>query len=320
MKYARLVGTGSYLPEKVLTNADLEKMVDTSDEWIKQRTGIERRHIVAKGETSSSMGEIASRQAIEAAGLTPDDIDMIIFATTTPDAILPIAGCSLQHRLGIPGIPTFDLSAACAGFLYSMAVADQFIRSGNMQHILVVGAEVMSSVVDWEDRNTCVLFGDGAGAAVFSASDEPGILSTHLHANGDYKDILRVPSSLPGQADPAQPAYVNMEGKEVFKFAVNALSDAVDEALSANDMQKSDIDWLIPHQANIRIIAATAKKLNLPMERVVLTVQDQGNTSAASIPLALDKGVRSGNIKPGETLLFEAIGGGMVWGSALVKY
>ncbi len=320
--YARIAGTGGYLPAKVLTNADLEKIVDTSDEWIIERTGIRMRHIAAEGETTCDLAEAAARRAIAAAGLVPTDIDLIIVATTTPDRVFPSTACLLQQRLGIHGPAAFDIQAVCTGFVYAISVADKFIRTGAARRALVIGADTLSRIVDWKDRTTCVLFGDGAGAVVLEASEEPGILSTHLHADGAYQEMLMVPEGISQGYDRVQSgnAYIKMQGGEVFKFAVNSLEQIVDETLAANQMQVSDIDWLVPHQANIRIITATARKLRLPMDRVVVTVDSHGNTSAASIPLALDVAVRDGRIKRGEILLFEAVGGGFTWGSALVKY
>lgn len=320
--YSRIAGTGGYLPEKVMTNGDLEKIVETSDEWITERTGIRQRHIVSDGETTCDIAEKAARQAIDAAGMTPQDIDLIVVATTTPDRIFPSSACLLQARLDIHGCAAFDVQAVCTGFVYALAVAEKFVRTGSAKRALVVGAETTSRILDWSDRTTCVLFGDGAGAVVLEASDEPGILSTHLHADGDYADLLTVPEGVSNGFEKMQAgeAYIKMQGNEVFKMAVKTLGRIVDETLAANDMQKSDVDWLVPHQANIRIISATAKKLNMPMDRVIVTVDHHGNTSAASIPLALDVAVRDGRIKRGETLLLEAFGGGFTWGSALLKY
>ncbi len=321
MTYARISGTGSVLPNKVLTNADLEQIVDTSDEWITERTGIKKRHIV-EDETTCDIAEIASRRAIEAAGIKPQDIDLIVVATTTPDRIFPSTACLLQDRLDIHGCAAFDVQAVCTGFVYALGVADMFISTGKAKHALVVGAETLSKIMDWTDRATCVLFGDGAGAVVISASDEPGILSTHLHADGQYKELLTVPAGISENYEQlkAGEAYVQMKGNEVFKMAVNTLGRIVDETLAANNMEKSDVDWLVPHQANIRIIVATARKLNMPMDHVVVTVDETGNTSAASIPLALDMAVRDGRIERGQTLMLEAFGGGFTWGSALLKY
>ncbi len=322
MKYSRIIGTGGYLPEKVLTNADIEKIVDTTDQWIVERTGIHERHIAAPGETTCDMSEVAARRAIEAAGIQASDIDLIVVATTTPDRIFPSTACLLQRRLDIHGPAAFDLQAACTGFIYALGVADKFIRSGSARNVLVVGAETMSRVVDWTDRGTCVLFGDGAGAVVLGASDEPGILSTHLHSDGIYENLLTIPYGISQGFENIQQGsqYVRMQGNEVFKVAVNTLGRIVDETLAANQLEKSDVDWLVPHQANIRIIEATAKKLKMPMERVVVTVGEHGNTSAASVPLALDVAVRDGRIQRGDTLLLEAFGAGFTWGSALIKY
>lgn len=320
--YARIVGTGGYLPSKVLTNSDLEKMVDTTDQWIVERTGIKKRHIAVDGETTCDLAEHAARRAIEAANIDVNSIDLILVATTTPDRVFPSTACLLQERLGVHGCPAFDIQAVCTGFIYALTVADQFIRTGASKRALVIGAETLSRITDWTDRATCVLFGDGAGAVILDASDEAGVLSTHLHADGQYKDLLTVPAGISQGYDKVRSgtAYMTMEGNEVFKVAVNTLGDIVDETLSSNSLQKVDIDWLVPHQANIRIIAATAKKLKLPMERVVVTVEDHGNTSAASVPLALDVAVRDGRIKRGDTLLLEAFGGGFTWGAALVRY
>jgi 3-oxoacyl-[acyl-carrier-protein] synthase-3 len=321
LTYARISGTGSVLPEKVLTNGDLEKMVDTSDEWITERTGIKKRHIVVD-ETTCDIAETASRRAIEAAGIKPQDIDLIVVATTTPDRVFPSTACLLQERLDIHGCPAFDVQAVCTGFVYALGVADMFVTTGKAKYALVVGAETLSKITDWTDRTTCVLFGDGAGAVVLSASDEPGILSTHLHADGQYKELLTVPAGISENYEKlkAGEAYMEMKGNEVFKMAVNTLGRIVDETLAFNNMQKSDVDWLVPHQANIRIIVATARKLNMSMDHVVVTVDETGNTSAASIPLALDMAVRDGRIERGQTLMLEAFGGGFTWGSALLKY
>jgi 3-oxoacyl-[acyl-carrier-protein] synthase-3 len=321
LTYARIIGTGGYLPERVLTNADLERMVDTSDEWIRSRTGIVKRHIVADGESTCDLAERAARAALEAAGREPRDVDLIIVATTTPDMIFPSTACLLQQRLDIHGCAAFDVQAVCTGFVYALGIADKFIRTGSAKCALVVGAEALSRIIDWTDRSTCVLFGDGAGAVVLEASAEPGILSTHLHADGEFQDLLKVPAGVSQGLDRINgQACIRMQGNEVFKVAVNTLGRIVDETLAANRMRKEDIDWLVPHQANTRIIGATAKKLNLPMERVVLTVDQHGNTSAASVPLALDVAVRDGRIQRGDILLLEAFGGGFTWGSALVKY
>ncbi|HKZ74107.1 MAG TPA: beta-ketoacyl-ACP synthase III [Steroidobacteraceae bacterium] len=322
--YSRIVGTGSYLPEKVLTNFDLEKMVDTTDEWIRDRTGIERRHIAAEGETTVDLAVPASRRAIEAAGVKPGDVDLIIFGTTTPDFVFPNCGVLLQERLGIGGdCPAFSIEAACSGFIYALSIADKFVRAGEAKCALVVGAETLSRITDWSDRKTAVLFADGAGAVVLKPDAEAGLISTHLHADGGYKDLLHCPVGVSkGFGPPGGPVRMTiaMAGNEVFKVAVTKLGKAVDEALAANGLEKSAIDWLVPHQANIRIIQATARRLDMPMERVIVTVNEHGNTSTASVPLALDTGVRDGRIKRGQLLLLEAFGGGFTWGSALVRY
>jgi 3-oxoacyl-[acyl-carrier-protein] synthase-3 len=322
MSYARITGTGSYLPEKILTNADLEKMVDTSDEWIRSRTGIEERHIAADGEYTVDLAEKAAIHAMEAAGRSKKDIDLIIVATTTADRVFPSTACLLQQRLDIHGCAAFDVQAVCTGFVYAMGIADKFIRTGSAKCALVIGAETLSRIVDWTDRNTCVLFGDGAGAVILEQSDEPGILSTHLHADGEYESLLTVDYGVSTRADLVLEGSggIRMKGNEVFKMAVNTLGRIVDETLAFNNMKKSDIDWLVPHQANTRIINATAKKLKMSTDHVVMTVNKHGNTSAASVPLALDTAVRDGRIKRGEILLLEAFGGGFTWGSALIKY
>lgn len=320
--FSRIIGTGGYLPERVLTNAELESMVDTSDEWIRERTGITQRHIAAEGEFTLDLAEQAARRAIEAAGIAHGDIDLIIVATTTADQVFPSTACLLQSRLDIHGCPAFDIQAVCTGFVYALSVADQFMRTGMASSALVIGAETFSRIIDWTDRNTCVLFGDGAGAVVLKRDNSPGILSTHLHADGDYAALLQVPKGVSNQLDAVQQgsAYVEMAGGDVFRMAVKTLGRIVDETLSANDMEKSEIDWLVPHQANHRIITATAKKLSMSMDKVVQTVALHGNTSAASIPLALDVAVRDGRIRRGDTLLMEGFGGGFTWGSALVNW
>ncbi len=317
--YSKIIGTGSYLPEKVLTNRDLEAIMDTSDEWIFSRTGIRQRHIAADNENTSDLALVASRRAIEAAGITPQDIGMIVLATSTPDMVFPSAACFLQAKLGIKGSPAFDVQAVCSGFVYGLAIADQFMKSGQYEHILVVGAEIFSRILDWNDRGTCVLFGDGAGAVVLKKSTAPGILSSHLHADGNYANILSVPGSVSGGKISGQPL-LQMEGGTVFKFAVKVLGEVAEEALAANQLQKSDIDWLIPHQANMRIIQATARKLGLDMDKVVATVERHANTSAASVPLALDEAVRDGRIRAGQHVLLEGVGGGFTWGAVLVKW
>jgi 3-oxoacyl-[acyl-carrier-protein] synthase-3 len=322
MTFARITGTGSYLPENIVTNKDLEKMVDTTDQWIRERTGIERRHIAVEGQTTVDLAEHAARNAIDAAGINAQDIDLIVFATSTPDKIFPSSACILQARLGIHGCPAFDIQAVCSGFVYALATAEKFIKTGSSKKALVIGAEVFSRIINWEDRGTCVLFGDGAGAVILEADEETGILSTHIHADGQYEDLLHVPCGISDNYDQVKAgrAFVEMKGNEVFKVAVNTLGKIVDETLAANQMQKSEIDWLVPHQANLRIISATAKKLNMSMDQVVVTVNEHGNTSAASIPLALDVAVRDGRIKRNEVLLLEAFGGGFTWGSALLRY
>ncbi len=318
MTYSKILGTGSYLPEKILTNADLEKIVDTTDEWIVQRTGIKQRHIAAPEENAAILADYAARQALDAAGLKPSDIDMIIVATTTPHMVFPSTACLLQERFNISGCPAFDLNAtACAGFMYGFSIADQYIRTGSIKHALVIGSEIMSRVVDWTDRSTCVLFGDGAGAVVLGPSNEPGVISTHIHADGKYKDVLYLPL---GTNTSPNVETVKMAGNQLFKLAVNILDNLFDETLAASGTEKSAVDWLIPHQANIRIIQAMAKKLDLPLDRVAITLEDQANTSSASIPLALDKAIRDGRIKPGQLLMMEGFGGGLAWGSALVRY
>lgn len=322
MSFARISGTGSDLPERVLTNAELEAMVDTSDEWIRERTGIRERRIVADGEATCDLAERAARRALEAAGRAPAEVDLIVVATTTPDRVFPSTACLLQSRLGIHGCPAFDVQAVCTGFVYALAVAEKFIRTDAARCALVVGAETFSRIIDWTDRSTCVLFGDGAGAIVLEAADAPGVHTTHLHADGSYAHLLHVPKGVSQHIHDVESgrAFVEMKGNEVFKMATNTLGRIVDETLAANGMDKGDVDWLVPHQANIRIIAATARKLKLPLERVIITVDRHGNTSAASIPLALDVGVRDGRIARGDTVLLEGFGGGFTWGSALITY
>lgn len=321
MNYSRITGTGGYLPEGIMTNADVEKVVDTTDEWIRDRTGIEQRHIAADGQYTSDLAEQAAINAMAAAGKSKDDIDLIIVATTTPDQVFPSTACLVQKKLDIHGCAAFDIQAVCTGFVYALAVADNFIKAGSARCALVIGAETCSRILDWSDRTTCVLFGDGAGAVILEGSEQPGILSTHLHADGSYEHLLNVPFGVSHGMDrlKAGEAYITMKGNEVFKMAVNTLGRIVDETLAANNMTKTDIDWLVPHQANIRIINATAKKLRMSADQVVITVDKQGNTSAASVPLALDTAVRDGRIKAGETILLEAFGGGFTWGSALIK-
>ncbi|MBA3486948.1 MAG: ketoacyl-ACP synthase III [Lysobacter sp.] len=321
--FSRIAGTGSYLPDKVLTNADLAQLVDTSDEWIVARTGIRERHVAAEGETTSDLAYHASVRAMEAAGVSAQDIDLIVLGTTTPDLIFPSTACLLQHRLGANGCAAFDVNAACSGFIYALTVADKFIRSGAARTVLVVGAETLTRMLDWSDRGTCVLFGDGAGAVVLQVDDETGILSTHLHADGGKKELLWNPVGVSVGFKPDEPnagVKVLMTGNDVFKHAVKALDSVVEETLEANGLDRHDIDWLIPHQANLRIIEATAKRLDMPMERVIVTVDRHGNTSSGSVPLALDEAVRTGKVQRGQLLLLEAFGGGFTWGSALIRY
>jgi len=317
--YSRIVGTGSYLPAKILTNKDLERMVDTTDEWVFTRTGIRQRHVAADNENSSDLALAASRRAIDAAGISPQDIGLIVVATTTPDMVFPSTACILQAKLGIRNSPAFDMQAVCSGFVYGLAAANQFMSSGQYEYALVVGAEVYSRILDWKDRSTCVLFGDGAGAVVLKRATTPGIMSCHLHADGSYADMLSVPGTVRSGAVSGRPL-LQMEGNTVFRFAVKALEDVAAEALAANRLPASDLDWLIPHQANIRIIQATARKLELSMEKVVTTVERHANTSAASIPLALDEAVRDGRIRPGQHVLLAGVGGGFTWGSVLIKW
>lgn len=319
--YSKIVGTGSYLPSKVVTNHDLEKIVDTTDEWIRTRTGIERRHVAGETETTCDLAEQAAVRAMRAADVGPQDIDLIVIGTTTPDQVFPNVGCLLQARLGIKGPPAIQIEAACSSFIYALSVADKFVRLGESKCALVIGAECLTRIIDWNDRGTCVLFGDGAGAMILKPSKEPGVISTHLHANGEYADLLYYPTGPSKKHNPAVTCQtaIQMKGSEVFKVAVNSLSSIVDETLAVNGLDKAAVDWLVPHQANMRIIQAIAKKLDLPMERVIVTIQDQGNTSAASVPLALDTGIRDGRIKPGSLVLLEAFGGGFTWGSALIR-
>jgi 3-oxoacyl-[acyl-carrier-protein] synthase-3 len=311
---------GSYLPEKVLTNADLEKIVETSDEWITERTGIKTRYIADDNQSASDLGVEAAKKAIKDAGIKAKDIDMIVVGTATPDKMFPSSACYIGHQLGIGGVPAFDITTACPGFVYGLSIADQFIKTGHRKNVLVVGTEVLSRLVNWEDRTTCVIFGDGAGAAVVTASEEPGILSTHIHADGGYGELLYCNNGLRGQLGEFPEPQIVMRGNEVFKVAVKTLSSIVDETLEANNMTKDDIDWLIPHQANIRIIQATAKKLGAGMDKVVVTVDKHGNTSSASIPLAMCEAIADGRIKRGDICLLESFGGGFTWGSALIKY
>ena len=317
--HARIIGTGGYLPPKVLTNHDVARMVDTSDDWIVSRTGIRQRHIADDGQVASDLALEASRKALTAAGIRPDQLSLILVATTTPDMVFPSTACILQSKLGAGGCPAFDVQAVCSGFVYALATANLFIRAGQCRYALVVGAEVYSRILDWTDRATCVLFGDGAAAVIVTASEQPGILGAKLHADGRYAKILCVPGQVSGGAVQGK-AFVTMEGNAVFKFAVRVLEEVVEETLSAHGLDRGAIDWLIPHQANLRIIEATARKLGLPMEKVIVTVDRHANTSAASIPLALDEAVRDGRIRGGQYVLLEAVGGGFTWGAVLMRW
>ena len=320
--YSRIVGTGGYLPETIMTNHDLEKRVDTSDAWIRERTGIEQRHLAETGQTTCDLAEVAARRALAMADLAVQDIDMILVATTTPDKIFPSTATLLQARLGNHGAPAFDIQAVCTGFVYALSVADQFIKTGMAKNILVVGAETLSRITNWEDRNTCVLFGDGAGAVVLQANASTGLLSTRIHADGRYETLLHVPSGpskLP-QTDAVAERSMEMKGNEVFKVAVNTLSQIAVDILADNAVTPDQIDWLVPHQANLRIIKATARKLKLAPEQTVVTVNEHANTSSASIPLALDQAVRDGRIQKDQLILLEAFGGGFTWGAALLRF
>lgn len=319
MVYSKIIGTGSALPKKVLTNEELEKMVDTTSQWIIDRVGIQSRHIAGENESCTSLAYNASLEAIKVSGVKASDIDLIIVATATPDRVFPGVAGSLQHQLNVGNCPAFDVAAACSGFIYGLSIADQYIKSGAVKTALVVGSEIMSRIVDWEDRATCILFGDGAGAVILSASEKPGIYSTHIHADGKYENLLYAPSPIASPDCDLKDATIRMEGREVFKIAVNTLESIVTETLSANHISRSDIRWLIPHQANFRIIKATAKKLDMSLDQVVITLDKHGNTSAASIPLALDTAVKDGRIKSGDLCLLEAFGAGFTWGSALVE-
>ena len=317
--HSRIAGTGSYLPAHVLTNHDLARRIETSDAWIRARTGIRERRIAAPGETTSDLAEHAARAALAAAGISPAGVDLIVVATTTPDMVFPSTACVLQAKLGAGGGPAFDVQAVCSGFVYALSIADRMVAAGTVRNALVVGAEVYSRILDWSDRATCVLFGDGAGAVVLTPSRVPGILSSHLHADGAYRDMLCVPGSLSGGEITGSP-FVRMDGPAVFKFAVNVMAQVAGEALAVNGVDASAIDWLIPHQANVRIIDATAKKLRVPHERIVVTVERHANTSAASIPLALDEAVRDGRIQPGQRVMLIGVGGGFTWGSVFLIY
>ncbi len=322
MAFTSIAGTGGYLPKRVMHNREFEALINTSDEWIRERTGIKRRHIAADDETTSDMAFAAANRAIDAAAISNADIDLIIIATTTPDKVFPSTACILQRRLGIHNMPAFDIHAACAGFMYGLDVADRFIRTGGAACVLLVGADTYSRIIDWTDRSTCVLFGDGAGAVILKVSDEPGVMSTHIYADGEYEELLHVPAGISSGYDlvQAQAAFIHMKGNEIFKKAVSTLGSIAQETLDANNLDKHDLDWLVPHQANLRIIKAAAKKLDLPLEKTIITVDEHANTSSASIPLALDVAVRDGRIKRGNLLLLEAFGAGLTWGSALVRY
>ena len=317
MIFSKIIGVGSYLPTKVLTNKDLEKNLDTTDEWITLRTGIKERHIVGPDELTSDLAFEAARNAINNAGINSNEIDLIIVATTTPDKIFPSTACNVQTKLGIKNCPAFDIQAVCSGFIYALSVADNFIKTNSAKNVLIIGADSMSKITDYSDRSNAILWGDGGGAVVLSAANEQGILSTHIHADGQHEELLHVPKK---NINNKIQQTIEMEGSQVFKIAVNTLDKIVDEALMANQLQKEDIDWLVPHQANIRILEATAKKLEMSMDKVIVTIDRHGNTSAASIPLALDDGIQSGKIKSGQLLLMEAFGGGFTWGSALIRY
>ena len=317
--FSKIIGTGGYLPAQVLTNDELAKRVDTSDEWIRTRTGIRQRHIAADDEQTSDLALAASRKALAAAGIEPSAVDLIIVATTTPDMVFPSTACILQAKLGVHGGPAFDVQAVCSGFVYALGLADLMVKSGQAKNALVVGAEVYSRILDWNDRGTCVLFGDGAGAVVLAPAGAPGVMSAHLHADGQYRDILAVPGTVANGAVSGRPL-LTMEGNTVFKFAVKVLAEVAQEALAANDLPASAVDWLILHQANLRIMDATAKKLHLPHEKMVVTVDKHANTSAASIPLALDLAVRDGRIRAGQHVMLAGVGGGFTWGSILLRW
>jgi 3-oxoacyl-[acyl-carrier-protein] synthase-3 len=318
--YSKIIGTGSYYPSEVRSNADLELMIDTTDEWITDRTGIKERRIIGADETAATMGTEAAKKAIEAAGIDPKSLDMIVCATTSGRYSLPSTACEIQKALNIDGIPAFDVAAACAGYCYALSVADQYIKSGMVKRVLVIGTDCLSRLIDPNDRTMVILFGDAAGATIIEASEEPGILSTHIHAAGSYGDLLAVGNPTRGDEKSAHENWGVMKGNEVFKVAVTKLSEVVEQTLAANNMQKSDLDWLVPHQANFRIIKATAKKLEMSLDHVVMTLEKYGNTSAATVPTALDEAIRDGRIKRGQNLLLEAFGGGFAWASALVRY
>ncbi len=320
-RFSKIIGTGGYLPKTIRTNEEISQRVDTSDSWIYERTGIKNRRIAAADESSASMAEIAARQAIEAAEIEAGEIDLIIVATGTPDRVYPSTACLLQQRLDIQNCVSFDIQAACSGAIFALSIADQYIKNGAADKVLVVGSEICSRLVDWTDRGTCILFGDGAGAILLDSADETGILSTHIHSDGEYEDLLYCPNpQVATEANKDEAGFINMRGNEVFKMAVNTLGRIVDETLAANGLEKTDIDWLVPHQANTRIIAATARKLKMSIDQVILTLENQGNTSSASVLLALNEGIRDGRIQRGQIILLEAFGAGFTWGSALIKY
>ncbi len=320
-RFAKIIGSGGYLPEQVRTNDEISQTVDTSDSWIYERTGIKTRRIAADDETASSMAEIAAKQAISMAGIEAGEIDLIVVATGSPDRVYPSTACLLQQRLGIQNCVSFDVQAACSGSIFALSIADQYIKTGAVDKVLVIGSEICSRLVDWSDRGTCILFGDGAGALLLDSSDQPGILSTHIHSDGAYEDLLYCPNpQVATEQNKAESGTIRMRGNEVFKMAVNTLGRIVDETLAANGLEKEQIDWLVPHQANTRIIAATARKLKMSMDQVILTLEGQGNTSSASVLLALNEGIRDGRIQEGQVILMEAFGAGFTWGSALIKY
>lgn len=315
MKYSKIIGTGAYLPSKILSNKDLEKIFDTSDDWIQTRTGISQRHIIGENERTSDLAYQAALDVLKNSSIDPAEIDLILVATTTPDKVFPSVACAVQRKLNIKNIPAFDIQAVCSGFIFALTTADSFIKSGAYKKILVIGADSMSSITDYKDRSNAILWGDGAGAIILSASNEPGIIRNIIHSNGEYEELLHVPR----KSETNDPNTIEMQGNAVFKIAVNTLDQIVDETLSGSGFEKKDIDWLVPHQANIRILQATAKKLEMSMEKVIVTIDKHGNTSAASIPLALNEGIRSNRVKAGNLILMEAFGGGFTWGSSLIR-
>jgi 3-oxoacyl-[acyl-carrier-protein] synthase-3 len=315
MKYSKIIGTGAYLPSKILSNKDLEKIFDTSDDWIQTRTGISQRHIIGENERTSDLAYQAALDVLKNSSIDPAEIDLILVATTTPDKVFPSVACAVQRKLNIKNIPAFDIQAVCSGFIFALTTADSFIKSGTYKKILVIGADSMSSITDYKDRSNAILWGDGAGAIILSASNEPGIIRNIIHSNGEYEELLHVPR----KSETNDPNTIEMQGNAVFKIAVNTLDQIVDETLSGSGFEKKDIDWLVPHQANIRILQATAKKLEMSMEKVIVTIDKHGNTSAASIPLALNEGIRSNRVKAGNLILMEAFGGGFTWGSSLIR-